>query len=429
MEFVEFATFLWASTWAWRAITRLLRGDKNSLLIVYLVFFGEYAIPLGLDLFNGLPDYLGEPGFAISSQDLYVRLLYCIFVLLVPLIWLWKLKIHSRTAYAQSSRWAIMALRIGSFLPLCFVLIAPEPKLYLEYAGVIRKNASIEILLFHVIVSMATMVAVLCVAGRCLIESFSKRTVAEIAVAVALSIWVNGKRYIVAEALIFLIIALWYRGAITGKRLVWTVFAALFALSTFSVTYQNNVRSISFDGLSKDAARENVRVDYARDSRVKMALYSSLYPERMRILDYIGQNLLYYVALPVPRTIWENKPYTYADYFTCAMLNRYPEHIGWGMTTGIFDETIANCGLIGILIGPLFVQWFCTIGDSVQGWSAHILTCVIACLVMSVQIAAFAPLIFMWLVVTARSKHIPFWRINATDTRRMEVVHENSSGH
>jgi hypothetical protein len=384
---------------------------------VYLIFYAEYAVSLGLDLYKGPPNYSGEPGFAVSSEDPYVSLLYCIFVFLVPLIWLWKAKPHPRVAPTPSPQWVSTLLRLGSFLPLIVILAAPEPGVYLEYAGVIRSDASLPIRVFHIFVSMATMVAVLCAAVRCLVESLNKRCITEVAAAIALSIWANGKRYIVAEALMFVVLALWYRGAVAGRKLLWTMMTGVLLLGAFSVTYQFIVRDISFGGSASDTAAEDARVDYTRDSRVKMALYAELYPEKMRILDYRGQNLLYYATLPVPRSIWSNKPYPYATYFTSAMLNRYPQDLGWGMTTGIFDESISNFGLLGVLIGPLVVRWFCAVGDSVHEWSIHILTCIIGSLLMSVQLAASIPLVLLWLVVVVKSKHVPFWRPSATCSR------------
>jgi len=314
-----------------------------------------------------------------------------------------------------------MALRLGSLLPVFCVWAAPEPSLYLQYAGVMRANAALDVIVFHIVVSMATMVAVLCAAGRCLIERLNKRTIAEIAIAAVLSIWINGKRYIVAETLMLLLLALWYRGAVTGKKLAWAALTGALVLAVFSETYQANVRGISYDALSSAQAAEGARIDYTRDSRVQMALYSALYPDKMQILDYPGQNLLYYATLLVPRSMWSNKPYPYAYYFTSAMLNRYPQDFGWGMTTGIFDETIANVGLAGILLGPLWIRWFCIVGDSAGGWSVHILTCVVGCLLLSVQLAAFTPLLLIWIFVVAKNKRIPFWRPSVAGLRGSAV--------
>ena len=338
---------LMGSAWAWRAVSRLLRGDRNSVMIVYVIFYAEYATPLGLNMLLGPPDYTQQPGFAISSQDPYVRIFYCVFLFLVPLVWVWNAKIHNRTVRTPSPTWAIIMLRLGSILPVCLVFAAPQPGLYLQYAGVMRANAGLDVLIFHIVVSMGTMVAVLCVAGRCLIEPLRGRTILEVAIATALSVWINGKRYIVAEALMFVILALWYRGAIPGRKLVWAMLTGVVLLGAFSVSYQFNVRGFSDDPLSRDAAGEDMRVDYTRDSRVQMALFSTLYPDKMQILDHAGQNLPYYATLLVPRTMWPNKPYPYAYYFTSAMLNCYPQDFGWGMTTGIFDETIRKRRLAG----------------------------------------------------------------------------------
>jgi hypothetical protein len=421
MQAIELAALLWASAWAWHAGSRLFHGDRNSLMILYLVFYAEYAAPLAMDAFMGRPVYANEPGFFIASQDPYVRALYCAFLVLVPPIWLWNAEVRSRTLRTPSPQWVIMALRLGSLLPVFCVWIAPQPSLYLQYAGVLRANAALDVIVFHIVVSMATMVAVLCAAGRCLTEHLNKRTIAEIAIAAALSIWINGKRYIVAETLMLVLLALWYRGAITGKKLACAVLAGALVLAAFSATYQSNMRGISYDPVSRVQAAADARNDYTRDSRVQMAIYSALYPDKMQILDYPGQNLLYYATLLVPRSMWSKKPYPYAYYFTSAMLNRYPQDLGWGMTTGIFDETIANVGLAGILLGPLWIRWFCSLGDSAGGWGVHILTCVVGCLLLSVQLAAFTPLLLIWIVIVAKNKRIPFWRPSAGRPRSSEV--------
>lgn len=421
MEFVELATLIWASLWTWHAIRRLLDGDRNSLLIIYLVFYAEYVVPLGLDLTVGMPGYSEQPGFSVSAHNAYVRLLYCVFVFIVPLTWLWTTKRHNGMLFTKSPAWVNLMLRLSSLLPVLLVLAAPDPSLYLKYAGIMSGNAPINVLVFHIVVSMATMIAVLCAAGRCLVGSISKRMIIEVAFAMAIASWINGKRYIVAEALLFAILALWYRGAVTGKKLVWTMLAGIFFLSAFSVTYQLSVRNISYVGSSTDEATDGARVDFTRDSRVKMVIYSELYPEKMQILQYRGQNLFYYASLPIPRSFWKDKPYPYAMYFTSAMLNIYPHDLGWGMTTGIFDETIANCGLMGMIIGPLLIRWLCAIGNSLTGWSVHILTCVVGSLLLSVQLAAFVPLMAIWLIAVAKGIKIPFWRDSSSSTTKRRV--------
>ncbi len=427
MEFVESAVLIWASVWAWRAGARLLHGDRNSLLIVYFVFYAEYVVGIGLDLILGIPSYFEQPGFTISCRDPYVRMFYCVFIILVPLILVWNVKSHTKTAYTPSPRWVITIFRLGYILPVCLVFLAPDPKVYLTYPGAIGID-DLGIAAFHIIVSMATMFAVFCIAGRCLVDSLNRRIITEVVLATALSIWINGKRYIVAEALMLVILALWYRGAVTGKKLFWTMLIGVSLLGVFSVSYQFYIRSISFAGSSRDDAIENARVDYTRDSRVKMSLYSVLYPDKMQILKYPGQNMLYYATIPIPRRIWKDKPPPYSDYFTCAMLNEYPHYLGWGMTTGVFDEAISNFGLFGILIGPFLIRWFCAVGDTLPEWGAHILTCVIGCLLMSVQLAAFAPLIFVWLLIVVRNKRSFLWKRSEYTRRKVKLAYEGSSG-
>ncbi len=403
MDILELLTLLWATVWGWHAIRRLRSGDRSTVLIVYLVFFAEYASPLAWDLLAGIPQYTMY-GFAVSVRDPSVRLLYCALILLAPPLWLANTPYCPRLPFTSSPRWTRHLLRLASFLPIYLWILAPDPKVYLTYAGIMDASLGIDVKAFHVVVSIATMIAVFCIASRCLVEPLSPWIAAELCFAAAVAVWMNGKRYIVAEALFLVLLALWYRGILAGTKLARAALCGAIGLMAFSVIYQSSIRSISFDAGSHEDAQENMRIDYTRDSRVKMAIYAELHPDSMRILDYRGENLVYYATCFIPRSLWENKPYSYASYFTSALLNVYPRDLGWGMTTGTFDEAIANTGLAGLLIGPLLILWICRLGDTTHNWNAHILTCIVVCLMMSVELVAFMPLVLIWMVSVRKSR-------------------------
>ena len=403
--FVEVMTLIWSAWWAWRAAVRLLRGDRNSLLVIYLFFFLEYAIPLGIDQVSGIPQYTRQHGFAVSSQDAYVRLIYCVFVLVVPPIWLWSTPSHRTTPFTPSPLWVGVMLRIGSFAPIYTLFIVPQPTIYLSYAGIMDSSLPLIVKVFHIIVSIATLIAVFCVAMRFLTTKLTRMMIAEAILAVAISIWLNGKRYILAEAIMLITLALWYRGILKGKRLVWAAVCGGVTLGTFSVIYEATIRDISMQASTRDAALDGARIDYTRDSRVRMAIYAELYPDKMQILEYRGQDLVYYATSWVPRVMWPGKPWSYANHFTNAMLNQYPKKLTWGMTTGVFDEAIASAGFLGIILGPLLVKGLCAFGDGARGWNTHVLTVLVGVLIMSVQLTAFMPMLGFWLysIVTEKS--------------------------
>lgn len=101
-------------------------------------------------------------------------------------------------------------------------------------------------------------------------------------------------------------------------------------IAVFSSSYQSNIRYDDLKINSSSEVYKNVRVDFSRDDRVKMTIYSELYPDRMKILDYRGQSIVFDLTMFIPRSIWEEKPWPYAVYFTSAMLMMPTQYIGWG---------------------------------------------------------------------------------------------------
>jgi len=98
------------------------------------------------------------------------------------------------------------------------------------------------------------------------------------------------------------------------------------------------------------------------------------------------------------------KPLTYACYFTSAMRGSSPQDWGWGMTTSIFDEAIANGSWFGLLAASLVIGILCRIGDSCSDVLVFLLTAIVASLLLTVQLVAFAPLALIWVMMIVRAK-------------------------
>ena len=96
--------------------------------------------------------------------------------------------------------------------------------------------------------------------------------------------------------------------------------------------------------------------------------------------------------------MWEDKPYPYAVYFTSAMYYAPIEDWGWGMTTSIYDELIANFGIIGAIIFQIFLPKLFkkVLSLDSQFFSLYFLFLVI--LSFMVQIIAFMPLYLIALI-------------------------------
>src|SRR5690606_38518167 len=108
-----------------------------------------------------------------------------------------------------------------------------------------------------------------------------------------LDFWLNGKRAIVLIFLFFL--GLFY---LIKYKNVKSILFSIFLCGVFFVYsnwYQGNVRDYGGEVTFKEKY-ENIRIDYFRDQRVKMAIYAQLNPSIMSILDYPGQSLLFNVS-------------------------------------------------------------------------------------------------------------------------------------
>jgi hypothetical protein len=74
------------------------------------------------------------------------------------------------------------------------------------------------------------------------------------------------------------------------------------------------------------------------------------------------------------------------------------------MTTSIFDEAIANGSWFGLLAASLVIGILCRIGDSCSDVLVFLLTAIVASLLLTVELVAFAPLALLWVMMIVRAK-------------------------
>jgi hypothetical protein len=138
---------------------------------------------------------------------------------------------------------------------------------------------------------------------------------------------------------------------------------------------------------------------------MKFTIYAELHDEYHNILDYRGQSVFYNFVCFVPRSMWPNKPWPYAQYLTAAMLFRKSvEDIGWTMTTSWLEEAIANFSWAGVLIGPLFLSLVCRIGDQTSNRSTQALGVLVGSLQLLLSPSAFPLLTVLWMAILLKEK-------------------------
>jgi hypothetical protein len=400
-------TFIWLAAWALYSVRCLARGASHSILFVIIIHFFFAGVPLLLDLTFGQPTYFYKPGFFEASRDQLTSILYCLYVSACPLLWWWIGR--SRNTEAHSDISAILyspVMRLVYYtvltLPLVLVYFSPAPAFYKTYGAVATMSISAEqseaFHEHHVWITWAGR-CVLVAGGLLLLSPKRKENVPVILFWLFLTAWINGKRNFVAIEILLLMYAYWRKGYLRGKTLAVVGCSAVVLLGAFSCFYQHTLRGIDTVAVSLEEVYENVRIDYGRDDCIKLTIYTELYPEEGRILEYRGQSCLFYPSMFIPRRVWPDKPWPYSVYFTARMLEMPVEHLGWTMTTSVLEEAIANFGWWGMILGPLLISVMCRIGDSCGEKFVQVLTVLTTCLLLLVHLAVFLPIAMTWFLL------------------------------
>lgn len=418
LSLLNWLTFAWLFALTLRSIHRIVKGSRNSVYWVIPILFMFCGLPMLLDEIVGRPSYDGFAGFAMATNDEITSVLYCLYMFIAPIFLLWFGKPVSKYGRTKdsvlSSQGDLRALNAPNFWnrlilwsllmsPGAIAFFSPDPGQYLIFADTLRFSDFYQET--HIGISLACNLSVL--AGAFLLAASrpaiygrwpSMKAVLVVVPWMVIAVWIHGKRSIAAIAGLLLILAFQYRGVLRGARAYLWTGAILFGVLSYSFYFQGYARRVDTTWY------ENARIDYGRDDKIKMTIFAELHPESIRVLEYRGQSLLFYLTAFIPREMWPDKPLPYAQYFTSAMLLAPPRLWGWGMTTSWLEEAIANFSWLGMLIGPLLIGGMCRVGDASPNDLVRILTPLVASLMLVVQASAFLPLLFLWLVLVLRER-------------------------
>ena len=407
---ISVATFTWLTLCAFRSVRSLTRGVHNSIDYITLVAYVFCGWPLLFDLAFGVPVYSRFPGFEVAAADTLTHIIYCSYIsFCMAFWWHWGHGTHAAAPSAKGYHlgqsnistvigkfWIAFALVLVS--PLALLIIAPNPSVYRDYSLSVRlmHEQPIAVETFHTY--LCAFCALSVVAGAGLLLWYRRIYVMLMLVMpiMAACIWIIAKRYAVAEVLVLIGYALWYRGVLRGPRLIAAGVISGIGLIIFSTYYQSEVRHIDTYNYSKDFVYEMMRVDYGREDVIKTSIYAELHPDEMQILDHRGESLWIYLTLPIPRSSWPDKPVSYGRSMWCTAVYIPRQNIAWGMTTSILEEAITNFSWFGMLIGPWLIAWICRIGDSCGDGFISAITVINATLLLLVHLSAFAPIMLTW---------------------------------
>jgi hypothetical protein len=285
IPYVQFGTLVWLTCALIISLRRIIAGDRSTILLVFLVFYAFFALPLLFDLVLGSSSYLAQPGFVYADRDDAVNVIYCLFIALVPLIWSGFLSAHkSQHLRSEEALRKLRRLRLPLvlllFMPIALIWWAPDPALYLKYAFAVTENLGknvTDISQFHSYVMASTVIVT--IAAAALVGGAKRpwRCLMLVAPCVAAAVWLNGKRSVLAVAVIMMMTGLWLSGRLRGRKILIAAAVSVLLIGGFSYWYQLTVRDIGPSVAENGDVYENFRVDYARDSRVKMAIFAELH--------------------------------------------------------------------------------------------------------------------------------------------------------
>ena len=393
--------------YAWLAYKRLRRRGVSATELVILVHCALTLVPILMEYFGGQASLAVFPALRNILLDETVELIYLIYAVCVPpILWLFQFKAvrpARRPSRIPGSEVA-SAIRLyrpiiwaAVFLPVCYVWLAPHPELFMTYAAAATRAFDADDVLFFAELYPLTYLALLSAA---LLFFTSRRPLMAgpaLFVAVLAVGWLNGKRNYVFLMLLLSIAVLALRQRWMLRRVVIVGGLTVLGYSFFSQWYQATYRGTF---LTDTGLYDALRLDIGRDTDIRLAIASEVHPTLPPILEYRCQGLLFNALFFIPRQYWEEKPRPYYHYATLRALGGgYVPLLSWGLTTSWLGETIANCGWLGMLVGPITLALFCRVGDRCRDPIMSLLTALNGALLLEVHMSAFLPLLIIWLVL------------------------------
>jgi hypothetical protein len=272
----------------------------------------------------------------VAVRDETTLLVYCLYIAIVPVI-LWyngipkdkenngRLLVNNQTflvnlagfgnRYKLGKQFKLLIILIGYFilfLPIILWAFSPNPGVYSTYGvkGVSMLSEAED--KFHDFIHLSS---VLSLGGLITIIALQKNKnlslmnlyfSASVLIPTFISVWLNGKRYIIAFVIFALILILLLKKAFSRVKILVFFLGFILAFGIFSYYQTSLVRSVA-----TKQVYEISRFDYSRDPMLKLSTYSELNPDKLKILDHRLQTVYHALILHIPRFLWQGKPLPY----------------------------------------------------------------------------------------------------------------------
>ena len=359
----------------------------SSRYIVYFLFIILYVVPIILDYTLGFPAYtrISYYGFNISYNDETTRIIYDIAILFsqMAILRFRRRKIKGEILIESSderngidfySKQIKTVLILFMVLPVILTIVFPVNKGILlsfqwremgRYATN-KYTSMLEKFSYPAVVAAALMMS----------DTKTKKSYKAIyALFIFLNICIEGKRSILFFLLVTIVIIQIpglratnlsqkeRKKKLLGLGLFAAGIVAIMLVTTVLVKINNRGYSLS----ESDLLYTTVRVDLFRDDRVRMAIYSLLHSNELKILDYPGQTFIPIFTWLFPidyiLTKFGVDFASYQVFFSSALRGvSFSRDVAY-MTPCIYAELVSNFGFFGFLLMPAICIWISNIAD------------------------------------------------------------------
>ncbi len=409
---INLIVFTIGSWFFFRELMFLKKGHVNAYMLMTMIFYIFQVFPLFVDTFWGDElDYIRTlPNLLSAMQDSQVAIIYDIFSLFV--IWyFYRFSIRRNIAfYYFTSKFRniqfgfiINALLVSLiFLPIVFVVFAPTPAIYLQWAYSYNNEFSYLEEIYH----SEIMMPVLQISSFAVIGYYSqkKRWNFLVYFAVALITWLTFKRTMLVFLSIIIIGIDFLMNRYSYKNLLRKALVIFAICVSYFIVYSEKT-----DKGSTETPYESYTMYYGRQYGVKTAIYDQLNGNKM--LDYRGQTILFDLFFYVPRTYWPDKPAMYSKYSTAYSKGLSGYEVSTNFYVNIWAEFITNFHLWGIIIALLFMQFFIRISEKSNSVVVYLLSLLMISFYLFWGIQPFTMvLLALWGITYVLSRMGRFWR-------------------
>lgn len=413
VKIVDIITLIISSYCAIRNIKKI---NYSTRYIVYYTFFVICIVPLYLDYFIGKPMYnlLNSDrygGFILSYDEFNTRILYDIFLLITQFILLkccWVQRIRfvfgNHKASLSENKLNIRKMKALNFKmqSICLIIasVAPVITIIMGYSVILfifgwRDQHLFNYITESSIYSMIEKISYLGVTTSLILllsDYEETKTIKDCffriisILLLVMNICIEAKRSILFFAFIMAIVILIY-GKKRAIKVQWIVMiTVLLAILVIYVSVSVKTQSRGYSGM--EIIYTTLRIDFFRDDTIKMAIYGMLYPKEIKILEYPFQSYIMQIRYLFILDILAGKGFLplkgigYNRFFTCALKGVSVDAGFSYMTTSMFDEAIANFGLIGFFIIPIVCAIISRNADKKSGFEQIL---VIGCIVLAMM--------------------------------------------